>query len=64
MVTADECLIEAENYAAAAMLVGGEEGRALLRLAAIWRNRALRLKLDRHGDRSRGDQPAAEISQH
>ena len=28
MVTAEECLIEAENYAAAAMMVGGEEGRA------------------------------------
>lgn len=43
----EECLITADNYAAAAALVGGDESRALLRLSAIWRNRALSLKLDR-----------------
>jgi hypothetical protein len=60
MITAEECLIEAENYAAAAMMVGGEEGRALLRLAAIWRNRALRARLESR----RNDQGDQEISRH
>lgn len=64
MITADECLIEAENYAAAAMMVGGDEGRALLRLAAIWRNRALRVELARINDRARNDQDATPISEH
>lgn len=45
MVTVEECLLKADNYKSAAMLVGGEEARALIRLAAIWRNKALRTKL-------------------
>lgn len=64
MVSAEECRIEAENYAAAAMLVGGEDGRALLRLAAIWRNRALRAEVALLRDRVRNDQDAASISEH
>ena len=45
MDTAEECLLTADNYASAAMLGVPENARALIRLAAIWRNRALRLKL-------------------
>ena len=50
MVSAEECLIKADNYASAAMIVAPEDARALLRLAQIWRNKALRAKL---GDRAR-----------
>jgi len=64
MVTAGECLIKADNQTAAAMLVGAEDGRALLRLAAIWRNRALRMKLDRHFNRICNDQGVDEMAQH
>jgi hypothetical protein len=45
MVTAEECILKADNYASAAMLVGGYDAKILLRLSAIWRNRALRTKL-------------------
>ena len=59
MDTIEECLITADNYAAAAALVGGEEARALMRLSAIWRNRALRIKLGiRAYDRQFLDEPA------
>ncbi|MEQ1780011.1 MAG: hypothetical protein ABMA14_01540 [Hyphomonadaceae bacterium] len=45
MDTAEECILKADNYASAAMLVAPKNARGLVRLAAIWRNRALRLKL-------------------
>jgi len=49
MDTVEECLLMADNYASAATLVGAEEARALMRLSAIWRNKALRLKLGERG---------------
>jgi hypothetical protein len=50
MVTVEECTLKADNYASAAMLVGGEDARVLIRLAAIWRNRALRAKIGHRAD--------------
>ena len=63
MSTAEECLIQADNYASAAMMVGGDEGRALMRLAQIWRNRALRMRLERHANIHREQEPV-EILRH
>ena len=63
MSTAEECLIQADNYASAAMLVGGEEARALMRLAQIWRNRALRMRLERNAVLHR-ERDAIEVSRH
>jgi hypothetical protein len=48
MDSVEECNLKAENYASAAMLVPPEEARVLMRLAQIWRNRALRRKLGPH----------------
>ena len=63
METIEECLITADNYASAALLVDAEEARALMRLSAIWRNRALRIKLGiRAYDRQFLDEP--EIARH
>ena len=63
MNTIEECLLTADKYAAAAALVGGQEARALMRLSAIWRNRALRIKLGiRAYDRQFLDDP--EIARH
>jgi hypothetical protein len=46
MVTAEECLLKADNYAIAAQAAEtAEEKRVLMRLAGIYRNKALRLKL-------------------
>ncbi|MDP3494054.1 MAG: hypothetical protein Q8R82_13150 [Hyphomonadaceae bacterium] len=45
----EEYLLKADNYASAAQLVGAENSRVLIRLAAIWRNRALRAKLGARG---------------
>jgi hypothetical protein len=46
MVTIEECLLKAENYALAAQAsTTPEERRLFIRLAGIYRNRALRLKL-------------------
>ena len=45
----EEYLLKADNYASAAQLVGAENARVLIRLAAIWRNRALRAKLNTWG---------------
>lgn len=49
MDTVEECILKADNYASAAMLVGPEDARVLMRLSAIWRNRALRMKLGERG---------------
>jgi hypothetical protein len=46
MVTIEECLLKAENYALAAQAATHpEEQRLFIRLAGIYRNKALRLKL-------------------
>ncbi|HEY7800073.1 MAG TPA: hypothetical protein VIA80_14990 [Hyphomonadaceae bacterium] len=46
MVTIEECILKAENYALAAQAaVTTEEKRLFIRLAGIYRNKALRLKL-------------------
>jgi hypothetical protein len=46
MVTIEECILKAENYALAAQAAPTwEEKRLFIRLAGIYRNRALRLKL-------------------
>ena len=50
MDSVEECTLKADNYASAAMLVGGEEARVLIRLAAIWRNRALRARLGKRAE--------------
>jgi hypothetical protein len=42
-----DCLLKAENYAVAAQTAGRDDQRGFIRLAAIWRNRALRMKLAR-----------------
>jgi hypothetical protein len=46
MMTVEECLMKAEDYATAAQLVEPAEARVLIRAAAIWRNKALRLKIE------------------
>ena len=45
MYTVEDCLLKAENYALAAQAAEPEAKRGFARLAAIWRNRALRVKL-------------------
>jgi hypothetical protein len=46
MVTIEECVLKAENYALAAQAAATtEEKRLFIRLAGIYRNKALRLKL-------------------
>ncbi|HEX5005923.1 MAG TPA: hypothetical protein VFV70_02355 [Hyphomonadaceae bacterium] len=46
MVTIEECILKAENYALAAQAASTpDEQRLFIRLAGIYRNRALRLKL-------------------
>ena len=46
MVTIEECILKAENYALAAQAASDpDEKRLFIRLAGIYRNRALRLKL-------------------
>jgi hypothetical protein len=46
MYDATECLMKAENYAVAARMATELSKRcALLRLSAIWRNRALRMRM-------------------
>ena len=46
MVTIEECLLKAENFALAAQAASTpEEKRLFIRLAGIYRNKALRLKL-------------------
>jgi hypothetical protein len=46
MVTIEECLLKAENYALAAQAaIQPDEQRLFIRLAGIYRNKALRLKL-------------------
>lgn len=45
MMTAEEYLLKAENYAFAAKAAPPQRQRALIRAAAICRNRALRLTL-------------------
>lgn len=46
MVTIEECLLKADNYALAAQVAPTwDEKRMFIRLAGIYRNRALRLKL-------------------
>ena len=45
MVTAEDCILKADNYAVAAQGAQHDECVAFIRLAAMWRNRALRLKL-------------------
>lgn len=45
MMTAEEYLLKAENYAFAAKAAPPERARAMIRAAAICRNRALRLTL-------------------
>ncbi len=46
MVTIEECLLKAENFALAAQAANTwEEKRLFIRLAGIYRNKALRLKL-------------------
>ena len=46
MVTIEECLLKAENYALAAQAATEpEEKRLFIRLAGMYRNKALRLKL-------------------
>jgi hypothetical protein len=42
-----DCLLKAENYAVAAQTAGHDQQRGFIRLAAIWRNRALRMTLVR-----------------
>ena len=49
MDTAEEYLLRADNYACAAQLVGPDDARVLIRLAAIWRNRALRARIGARG---------------
>lgn len=46
MDTIEECLLKADHYASAARLVGDNDARGLIRLAVIWRNRALRMQLE------------------
>ena len=50
MVTVEDCILKADNYAVAAQGAKREESLIYIRLSAMWRNRALRLKL---GDRAR-----------
>ena len=46
MVTVEECILKAENYALAAQAATEpDEQRLFIRLAGIYRNKALRLKL-------------------
>ncbi len=46
MVTIEECILKAENYSLAAQAASTpDEKRLFIRLAGIYRNRALRLKL-------------------
>jgi hypothetical protein len=46
MVTIEECLLKAENFALAAQAASTpDEKRLFIRLAGIYRNKALRLKL-------------------
>ncbi len=49
MDTVEEYLLKADNYASAAQLVGPDHARVLIRLAAIWRNRALRARIGARG---------------
>lgn len=44
-MTVEECLMKADAYANAACLVERRKARVLIRAAAIWRNKALRMKL-------------------
>lgn len=49
MSNPEECLLKAETYISAAKLVAPEDARALIRLAAIWRNRAMRARFENRG---------------
>jgi hypothetical protein len=49
MITSDECLLKADNYAAAARLETTEARHTYVRMAASWRSRAIRIKARAHG---------------
>jgi hypothetical protein len=63
MWTTEDCHLKADNYALAAQASPScSVARAYIRLAAIWRNRALRVKLAQRSkaQQTQGDRASAQ----